>query len=110
MGFADPHDPRKFTHYAKLDTSGAVVAIVEVADENRVFSHPDLVSNAVYVDVTDLRTSVDVYKIAVTPKVVAASAQTDPAFRFDVITAFHAAVLRATMDAIFNENTDAAAG
>lgn len=32
MPFRDPHDPRQFLRYAKCDASGAIVAMIEVAE------------------------------------------------------------------------------
>lgn len=46
------HDPRTFTHLAKLGADGSVVAIVEIADD-AVQTFLDQ-SDALHVDVTDL--------------------------------------------------------
>lgn len=52
MALADPHDARKFLHFAKLGTDGSVVAIIEVS-EREVEAFLDA-SDQLLVDVTDL--------------------------------------------------------
>ena len=56
MGLADPHDPRTFTHFARFDASGHVIAIIEIADSALASgAHPDQDgSNRLHVDVSDL--------------------------------------------------------
>jgi hypothetical protein len=47
----NPLDQRRFRHFARLDSAGAVVAIVEVADT--IAEHYDT-ADTLYVEVTDL--------------------------------------------------------
>lgn len=70
MGLADPHDPRTFTHFAKLNPDGSVAAIVEVADTDVYVNHPSADGN-VYVDVTALRSQrIDVDAVVISTKVL----------------------------------------
>lgn len=79
MGLADPHDKRTFTHFAKLDADGNVIAIVEVADGSVVSSPPGL-DGRVHVDVTDLRVQkIDPFLVTVTDTAALASAADMPA-------------------------------
>ena len=61
MGFKDPHDPREFRRFAKIDAKGDIVAMVEVAD-----SAPDPVSTdeALHVEISALG-RVDLSDVAV---------------------------------------------
>ncbi len=97
MGLKDPHDPRTFTHFAKLNADGSVAAIVEVADTSLTTYHPNQDGNA-YVDVTALRSpdfTVNVFDVKVDPK-----ALIDPTDHVSLIVAFHAAMLKATPAAL----------
>ncbi len=68
MGLPDPHDPRMFTHLARINDAGDVVAVVEIADTaiGGAANPQHDGSTDTYLDVTELvkEKTVDVQKLS----------------------------------------------
>lgn len=62
MGLPDPHDKRLFTHFARVNDQGEVIAIIEIADTAlKGAAHPDKDGSPdPVIDVTDLAKRADV--------------------------------------------------